>query len=61
MYDYYHKLIENKKKKVALVAVIHKIIKYMFAILRDQKEYEYRNPKIHCKIFLGNNSKLVKN
>lgn len=57
LYDYYHKLIETKKKKVAIVAVIHKIIKYMFAVLRDQKEYECRNPKIHCKMFLGNNSK----
>ncbi|MGL4911630.1 MAG: hypothetical protein ACRC3Y_04280 [Romboutsia sp.] len=29
LYDYYHKLIETKKKKVALVAIIHKIIKYI--------------------------------
>lgn len=59
LYDYYHKLIETKKKKVALVAIIHKIIKYMFAILRDQKEYECRNPKIHCKMFLGNSNKIA--
>lgn len=47
LYDYYHQLIEIKKKKVAIIAIMHKIVKYIFAILREQKEYEYRPPKMH--------------
>lgn len=54
LYDYYHMLIEKKKKKVAVVAIVNKTIRYIFAILRDQREYEYRSPKVHCNMFLNN-------
>lgn len=54
--DYYKTNLVGKKKKVALVAVMHKLINYIFAILRDQKECELRSPQVHQKMFLENTS-----
>ena len=45
--DYYHKKCENKKKKVALVAVMHKLLNYIFAVLRDEKPFALRSPEDH--------------
>ncbi|MBM7615606.1 transposase [Alkaliphilus hydrothermalis] len=45
--DYYHKKCENKKKKVALVAVMHKLLHYIFAVLRDEKPFMLRSPEEH--------------
>lgn len=45
--DYYAKKCVNKKKKVALVAVMHKLIHYIFAVLRDNKPFEVRKPEDH--------------
>ena len=45
--DYYHKKCENKKKKVALVAVMHKLLNYIFAVLRDEKSFALRSPEDH--------------
>lgn len=55
--DYYKNNLNGKKKKVALVAIMHKIINYIFAILRNQKEYEQRLPKLHHKMYLENSNK----
>jgi len=33
--DYYKNNLNGKKKKVALVAIMHKLINYIFAVLRD--------------------------
>ncbi|NFN88818.1 IS110 family transposase, partial [Clostridium sporogenes] len=57
--DYYQNNLKGKKKKVALVAIIHKLINYIFAVLRDQKEYEQRLPKIHHKMYLENSNSLA--
>ncbi|EQB88761.1 hypothetical protein M918_23255, partial [Clostridium sp. BL8] len=46
--------LSGKKKKVALVAVMHKLLNYIFAVLRNQKEYEQRLPKVHQKMYLEN-------
>lgn len=56
---YYQENLKGKKAKVALVAIMHKLIKYLFAVLRDQQEYQIRDPKLHQKMFLENNSKQV--
>jgi transposase len=56
---YYQENLKGKKAKVALVAVMHKLIKYIFAVLRDQQEYQVRDPKLHQKMFLNNNKKYV--
>jgi transposase len=45
--DYYHLKCENKKKKVALVAIMHKLLNYIFAVLRDEKPFVLRSPKDH--------------
>ena len=49
---YYKENLKGKKAKVALVAVMHKLIKYLFAVLRNQQEYQVRDPKLHQKMFL---------
>lgn len=55
--DYYKNNLNDKKKKVALVAIMHKLVNYIFAVLRNQKEYEQRLPKIHQKMHLENTNK----
>mgnify|MGYP003586499270 CR=1 FL=1 len=44
---YYEAKTVGKKKKVALGAVMHKVLHYIFAVLRDQKPYECRLPEDH--------------
>jgi len=57
--DYYKNNMTGKSKKVGLVAVMHKLMKYIFSVLKNQREYEIRNPKLHCKMYIENSS-LVK-
>ena len=45
--DYYTAKCVNKKKKVALVAVMHKLLHYIFAVLREGKPYVFRKPEDH--------------
>ena len=53
LYDYYHTQLGNKKKKkVRLVAVMNKLLRYIFSVLKNQQCYEVRNPKIHKKMYL---------
>ena len=54
--DYYQINLKGKKPKIALVAIMHKIINYIFAVLRNQTPFEQRDPKIHKQMFLENNS-----
>ena len=54
--DYYQTNLNGKKPKVALVAIMHKIINYIFAVLRNQTSFELRDPKIHKQMFLENKS-----
>lgn len=55
--DYYQINLNGKKSKVALGAIMHKILNYIFAVLRDQIPFEMRNPKIHKQMFLESKSK----
>lgn len=52
--EYYQVNLKGKKAKVALVAIMHKILNYIFAVLRNQTPFEQRDPKIHKQIFLEN-------
>lgn len=52
--DYYKNNMDGKSKKVGLVAIMHKLMKYIFSVLRNQKPYEIRNPKLHCKMYVEN-------
>jgi len=45
--DFYASKCVSKKKKVALVAVMHKLLHYIFAVLRDQKTFKFRKPEDH--------------
>jgi len=45
--EFYTNKCVNKKKKVALVAVMHKLLHYIFAVLRDGKPFEIRRPEAH--------------
>lgn len=36
---------------------MHKLINYIFAVLRNQKEYEQRLPKLHQKMHLENSNR----
>jgi hypothetical protein len=54
--DYYQNNLKGKKPKIALVAIMRKIINYIFAVLRNQTPFEQRDPKIHKQMFLENNS-----
>jgi len=52
--DYYQTNLDGKKAKVALVALMHKILNYIFAVLRNQEPFKLRDPKIHKQMFLEN-------
>ena len=54
LYKYFNENLANKKPKVALGAIMHKLVNYIFAALRDQKEYELRSPHLHNQMFLYN-------
>lgn len=47
--EYYKQKCQNKPKKVALGAVMRKVVCIIFAILRDKKPYEMRSPEEHAK------------
>lgn len=49
IYDYYIQKCANKKKIVAVGAVMHKICNIIFAMLRDNKPFELITPEEHCK------------
>jgi len=51
---YYQTNLKGKKAKVALVAIMHKILNYIFAVLRNQTPFEQRDPKLHKQMFLEN-------
>lgn len=57
--QYYKTNLNGKKKKVALVAIMHKLLNYIFAVLRDQKPYTQRSPKLHSKMYLENVTRLT--
>lgn len=50
--EYYNNKLKSKKPKVALGAVMHKIVRYIFSVIKNKKPYELRHPEIHSKMFL---------
>jgi hypothetical protein len=52
LHDYYLKKCESKPKMVALGAVMHKVCNIVFAILRDEKEFQIITPEEHQKNYL---------
>jgi transposase len=56
---YYQENLKGKKAKVALVALMHKLIKYIFSVLKNQESFQLRDPKLHQRMYLENHSKAV--
>ena len=54
--NYYQINLNGKKAKVALGAIMHKILNYIFAVLRNQTPFEVRDPRIHKQMYLENKS-----
>lgn len=52
--EFYNEKCKSKPKMVALGAVMHKLVYYIFAVLRDKKPYQLRSPKEHAKILFDN-------
>jgi hypothetical protein len=53
--EYYEKKCATKLKKVAMCAVMHKIVNIVFAVLRDQKPFELRDPIAHDRMLKEKN------
>ena len=49
LHKYYQKKCVSKIKKVALGAVMHKLVSIIFAVLRDKKPFELKTPEEHAK------------
>ncbi len=47
IHGFYHQKCINKPKKVALGAVMRKLVNIIFAVLRDKKPFELRTPEEH--------------
>lgn len=52
--QYYQENLKGKAKKVAFIAVMHKLLKYIFSVLKHQKPFEIRDPRLHEKMYLQN-------
>lgn len=48
--EFYKQKCQSKPKKVALGAVMRKLVCIIFAVLRDRKPYELRSPQEHAQI-----------
>ena len=59
LFKYYTENLKNKPKKVRLGAIMHKLVNYIYSILRDRKEFQIRDPRIHQQMFLQNIEKLA--
>lgn len=48
--NYYQKKCQAKPAKVAMCAVMHKLVNIIFAVMRDQKPFELRLPEEHAEL-----------
>jgi transposase len=53
LYEFYQKKCTNKPKKVALGAVMRKLVNIIFAVMRDKKPFELRTPEEHEELLLN--------
>jgi hypothetical protein len=51
--DFYKKKLQAKPKKVALGAVMHKLVYIIFAVLRERKPFELRTPEEHARTLVA--------
>lgn len=50
--QYFNENLKGKAKKVAFLAVTNKLVKYIFSVLKNQKPYELRDPKVHNQYYI---------
>ena len=50
--DYYARKCRSKPIKVAMEAAMHKLCNIIFAVLRNQKPFELRQPELHAALLL---------
>jgi transposase len=50
LYDFYKAKCISKPKMVAIVAVMHKLVSIIFAVLRDKKPFVLRTPEEHAQM-----------
>ena len=53
--EYFERMCEKKEKKTALCAVMRKLVHIVFAVLRDQKPFEFRTPEEHEQLIRAKN------
>jgi hypothetical protein len=53
--DFYQRKSQNKPKKVALGAVMYKLVYIIFAVLRERKPFEVRTPEEHARMLTAKN------
>lgn len=53
MHEFYHQKCVSKPKKVALGAVMRKLVNIIFAVLRDRKPFELRTPEEHEELLFA--------
>ena len=56
LYNFYKAKCISKPKMVAIVAVMHKLVSIIYAVLRDKKPFELRTPEEHTQML---NSKVL--
>jgi transposase len=56
LYEYYRKKCVSKPKKVALGAVMHKLVLIIYAVMRDRKPFVLRKPEEHAEMLKAKNS-----
>ena len=49
VFEYYQKKCQQKPKKVALGAVMKKLVAILFAVMRNKKPFEFRTPEEHIQ------------
>jgi len=50
MLEFYKQKCQSKPKKVALGSIMRKLVCYIFAVLRDRKPYQLRDPQEHAQM-----------
>jgi len=54
--QYYNNNLNGKQSKVALIAITHKIVLYIYSVLKNQKPFNLRDPMIHKQMYLENHN-----
>lgn len=51
IYDYYHEKLKSKPGKVAMGAVMHKLVRIIYSVLKNRKEFEMISRNQQCLLY----------